>query len=88
MTVRTKGPAIIRKKVTAEAFDAQRVGAQQVAPGIWIDRHGGVHWSVPELLALVDLEDTPANREAVVATVLDSLRGYGIQIVRQDPVTS
>lgn len=81
-------PTVIVRKVTAEAFDAQRVGSVRVAPGIWIDRHGGVHWSVPELLALADLDDTVENREAVTTLIYGLLRESGITIVRQDAVTS
>lgn len=80
-------PEVIVRKVTAEAFEAQRAGGVRVAPGIWIDRQGGVHWSVPELLGLAGLEDTVENRDAVGALVLELLRGRGIPIVRQDPVT-
>jgi len=48
-------------------------GSTRVAPGIWLDRDGNIHWSVPELLALVDLPDTPENRESVIAMLREQL---------------
>lgn len=33
-----------------------------VAPGIWIDEDGHSHWNLPDLLAIVELEDTEENR--------------------------
>lgn len=50
-----------------------RQGGERIAPGIWRDRFGDIHWSVPELLAMVDLEDTPENRvavEVIIASIL------------------
>lgn len=44
--------------VTPPEIDAQREGSVVIAPGIWVDRNGDPHFSVPELLAMVDLEDT------------------------------
>lgn len=38
---------------------------QRVAPGIWIDQNNHVHLSIPELLQVVDLPNTPENREIV-----------------------
>ena len=35
---------------------------KRIAPGLWEDAAGDLHISVPELLALVNLEDTPDNR--------------------------
>jgi len=42
---------------------------KRIAPGIWEDGDGNIHWSVPELLRMVALPDTPENREAVMAIV-------------------
>jgi hypothetical protein len=44
--------------------------SRRIAPGIWEDVQGNPHWSIPELLELMDLEDTPENR----ARVLDTIR--------------
>ncbi len=38
---------------------------RRLAPGIWEDMEGNVHWSVTELLEFIEMEDTPANRTAV-----------------------
>jgi hypothetical protein len=35
---------------------------------------GNIHWSVTELLAMVDLPDTPATREQVTAMLEKVLR--------------
>jgi len=35
---------------------------ERLAPGIWTDANGDLHFSLPELLALFDLPDTPENR--------------------------
>jgi hypothetical protein len=43
----------------------QMAGAQQLAPGVWRDRAGYVHFSVPEILAHLGLPDTPATRDLV-----------------------
>ena len=40
---------------------------RRVAPGIWIDRAGDTHFSIPELLKVVDLPDTPEHRALVEA---------------------
>jgi len=44
--------------------------SRRIGPGIWIDLDGNTHLSIPELLAMVDLEDTPENRQAVEAMAL------------------
>lgn len=36
---------------------------RQIAPGIWEDQTGKVHFSIPDLLDHVGLEDTPENRK-------------------------
>lgn len=38
---------------------------KRIAPGIWEDADGCTHFSIPELLALFELEDTPQNHEIV-----------------------
>lgn len=73
--------------LSLEQAEAQKVNSRRIAPGIWVDAEGNTHFSVPELLAMVDLEDTPENREAVIKIVADSLQANGLTpvgIVRQD----
>lgn len=43
-------------------------------PGIWEDADGHIHWSIPELLAMVELPDTPENRESVKQMLLDMMK--------------
>ena len=76
----------LQRVVTPAEMDAQRRGSRRIAPGIWLDVDGDLHYSVPELLALVDLEDTPANREQVVRTITESIRETlgAVPIIRQD----
>lgn len=45
--------------------------AKRIAPGIWEDVDGHVHFSIPELLQLVDLPDTPENQARVLAMAKD-----------------
>lgn len=77
--------ADLTRIVTPQEMDAQRAGSTRLAPGVWVDADGDVHFSVPELLAMVDLEDTPANREEVAQMVAGIMRRHGLPIIRQDP---
>ncbi len=54
--------------------DKRNVVKRIIAPGIWQDGDGNVHWSIPGLLAVADIEDTPANRLAVMQIVKDVIR--------------
>jgi hypothetical protein len=47
--------------------------SRRIAPGIWEDVQGNPHWSIPELLQLFDLEDTPENRARVTDTIREVL---------------
>jgi hypothetical protein len=58
------------------------------APGIWEDRAGAMHFDVPELLRVFDIEDTPAERERVTAMLREMLADQLPQaevIVREAP---
>jgi hypothetical protein len=78
-------PPDLRRVVSQHEIDEQRRGSTRIAPGIWRDKDGDLHYSIPELLAMVDLDDTPANREQVVRTCTAQLRALGLTIIRQDP---
>jgi hypothetical protein len=52
---------------------------KRIAPGIWEDLDGNIHWSIAELLMLVDLPDTPENREAVTAMLRQQMRAINPQ---------
>jgi hypothetical protein len=64
-----------RIALTEADFDLLfRQGATRIAPGLYFDRFGDLHYCVPELLALVDLPDTPENRARLVEIVADVAR--------------
>jgi hypothetical protein len=79
------GPTrVIDRTLTPATVAAQRIGSVRVAPGIWLDADGGVHFSVPELLALVALPNTPANRAIVTEMLTRELAQTGTAaIIRQ-----
>jgi hypothetical protein len=61
--------------LTDHEFDELfRQGGRRIAPGIWVDRFGDLHYSVPELLALFDLEQTAENVAAVTRQITEMLR--------------
>ena len=47
---------------------------RRIAPGIWEDEDGHIHYSIPELLDIAGLEDTPDNREEVKAMIRDMIK--------------
>jgi len=73
-----------RRRLTPTEIADQLRGSTRIAPGIWRDRHGDIHFSVVELLALVDLPDTPENREQVFAMVRERLAQEGAVIIEQE----
>jgi len=65
-------------RLTPAEIADQQVGAERLAPGVWRDRAGGIHFSIPELLAEFELEDTPENQRAVVAILLETIDGESL----------
>lgn len=64
---------------------AQWHGAVRIAPGIWCDAGGAVHYNVRELLALVGLPDTPEHRARALESCIASARAAGLSgVVVQD----
>jgi hypothetical protein len=63
-----------RRKLSQAEIDAQRAGSSRLAPGAWVDKDGGLHYSVPELLELFGWPDTPENRRAVEEAILETVR--------------
>lgn len=47
---------------------------KRIAPGIWEDKDGNLHYSLPELLALFELEDTPENRRIATENIREVIR--------------
>lgn len=72
-----------RLELTEAEFDAMfpAASARRIAPGIWEDGDGHLHFSVPELLAMVDLPDTPEHRARVVAMMRRQLGGLASEVV-------
>lgn len=65
----------VKRKLTPAEIAAQQRGSTRLGPGVWVDRDGGIHFSVPELLAHVDVEDTPENRRLIEAQIRDVILG-------------
>jgi hypothetical protein len=61
---RTLTPAQVRE---------QMAGAQRLGPGVWLDRQGYVHFSVPEILKHLGLPDTPEHRDLVNRTAAEMI---------------
>lgn len=47
-----------------------------ISAGIWEDEDENLHFNVPDLLKMVDLEDTAENREKVKAMVHEIVAEY------------
>jgi hypothetical protein len=74
----------IRQLSAAEIADQQR-DAVRLGPGVWRDRDGCLHWSIPELLAEFGLADTPAHRTAVLGILHAIADDARVDVVRQEP---
>ena len=48
-----------RRTITRAQAQAQLQGAHQIEPGVWIDRAGHLHFSIPEILAARGIPATP-----------------------------
>lgn len=49
---------------------------KRIAPGIWKDQKDQIHFSIPELLALHDLEDTPENHQIVIKMLTELMKKF------------
>ena len=76
----------MRRKLTPDEIDDQRRGATRLAPGVWVDRHGAMHVSVPELLQQFGWPDTPEYRQQVISVIREvfSKQAPDAQIVEQE----
>ena len=59
------------RTITPAERAAQLEGATRIAPGIWIDRTGAVHYSIPELLQVFGWPDDTAHRALVEHAIRD-----------------
>lgn len=59
---------------------------RRIAPGIWEDRAGHIHWSIPELLKMVDLPETPENMAKVRAMLEEQMKtaNPGVKIIHRE----
>lgn len=78
---------IEQRVVTSTEMDRQRQGGQYIAPGVWLDREGHAHFSVPEILAHLGIADTPEDRALCTHVVSTALREVdpNARIIREDP---
>lgn len=65
----------MKRKLTPAEITAQQRGSTRLGPGVWVDRDGGMHFSVPDLLAFFDVEDTPENRRVIEEQIRDVILG-------------
>lgn len=47
---------------------------RRITTGIWEDANGHIHFSIPDLLALFDLPNTPENQEEVKTMLMDLMK--------------
>lgn len=52
----------------------QQQGGEYLAPGVWIDREGALHFSVPDILEHLGLPNTDAGRESARRGIFAALR--------------
>lgn len=74
------------RKLTPEQIADQQRGARRLAPGAWVDRNGGLHFSVPELLEYFGWPDTPETRAECQAMMSKILRELcpGSNVIEQE----
>ena len=60
----------------------------KLPPGAWTDKHGHLHFAIPDILLHLHIPDTPANREQLSKTLLRTIAEFdpSIQVIeRQHP---
>lgn len=62
-----------KRTITPAQEREQLAGGRRLAPGVWVDRNGGLHFSAPDLLALLNVADTPANRDELTKHIREYL---------------
>jgi hypothetical protein len=75
-----------RRKLTDAEIAAQRRGGQRIAPGIWADAAGDLHFSVPELLDHFGWPHDAEHIAMVEHVITESITKQfpGVPIVKQD----
>jgi hypothetical protein len=59
----------LARALPASAIAAQRAGGTPLGPGMWADRHGVMHVSVPDFLTACGWPDDAAHRALVLQVV-------------------
>jgi hypothetical protein len=74
------------RTLTPEEVARLRAGGRRIAPGIWVDAAGDLHFSVPELLALFGWPDTPADRAELETVIREILAEQypGVPVIHQE----
>lgn len=74
-----------RRTVTPRDIAEQYRGAVRLAPGVWLDGDGDLHFSIPELLVAFELADTPENRELLASDIAEFMGQWmPVTMIRQD----
>ena len=78
-----------RRRVTPSEIDRQRQGAVRLAPGVWLDRKGMMHFSSAELLEYFGLPDTEEDRETCGQVVRELVARLhpGARVIEQEETT-
>jgi hypothetical protein len=81
MTKKKQKPIIpgiqINRGITKEQQERMVAGSQgYIAPGVWLDDDGEIHFALPEILAYMGIEHTPESeawlREALAKELLQN----------------
>lgn len=63
-----------KRRLTPNQVRAQQVAGEYLGPGVWVDREGALHFSVPEILTHLGIPNTPANRDWLTTFMSETLR--------------
>ncbi len=63
----------VHQTLTPQQVRESKAGAEVLSPGVWIDRRGGLHFSLPEILRELGLPDTPADREMLTQMIVEMM---------------
>ena len=61
----------MKKQISQAEADRQIQGGEVLGPGLWQDKEGGIHFSLPEMLSHIKLPDTPENRALLTRVIMD-----------------
>jgi hypothetical protein len=75
-------PLLVHQTVTKQMTTPRDTLKRRYGPGFWEDAEGGLHVSIPELLQVLNVRDTPENRAEATKFVEEFMRKQGIPEVR------